>query len=377
MSKDYLSETSVQRFTLVDAIRGVAAFAVLFRHLFKNSVFGPRLEEILPLPIQLLSVWGAAGVYAFFVISGFVIAHSLRSNPLTRAGISNFALRRQLRLDPPYWAMIIVTLLVTLLLRNSSLSEFSFKNILINMFYLQGILKVDSIVSVAWTLCLEIQFYIIFIGLLWLTRNRNTARHDLNATPTAGALILASGIFCLALIQFRSFQAYFVSYWHYFALGVIVYWGLRGALNTRLVYAYFGLFALKMVFSNWHGINDFSTKHSLSGTAMLVGLGTALLLWWAGTHGQLPHWGKQRILQYLGRISYSLYLTHPLIVLLMLRVVSRLPQSALIAWAFWFSIPLVCIGFAHLFYLAFEKPSVAFAARLKGANRATQMSSAP
>ena len=376
MSKDHLADAQNQRFTLVDAIRGIAACAVVARHLFYNATMGPRLENVLPLPLQTLSIWGAAGVYAFFVISGFVIAHSLRFNPLTRAGIGNFALRRQLRLDPPYWATIFLIVLASAP-SFSILRDLSAGGFVANIFYLQKIVDAPSIVSVAWTLCMEIQFYIVFVALLWAGRNRRNPRADNNAAPNAIALLLASAIFGLALVQFRFFSAYFVSYWHYFALGVAVYWTLRGAISNRWAAIYIGLFALGTLLSDWHGINRFGTFHSLSLTGMLVGLTTALLLWWAGTHGTLATWGDQQFLQYLGRVSYSLYLIHPLVIECANRVNAHLPPTPGLAWLYWLITPPICLGFAHLLHIAVERPSVSWASRLKGASKATLMSSAP
>ena len=368
MTKDHLADIESHRFTLVDAIRGVAACAVVARHLFFNDSMGPRLEQILPLPIQLLSIWGAAGVYAFFVLSGFVIAHSLRFNALTPAAIGNFALRRQLRLDPPYWAVIALVMLSTLLapqvLRNLGIG-----GVLANFFYLQFIVGKPSLVNVAWTLCLEIQFYIVFVALLWLARNRSGERAPFNASPAAIALLLVSAIAALTLVHFRFYLAYFVSYWHYFALGVVIYWALRGALHARWAALYVALCGVSMVLSDWHGINRRFIWHSLSLTAMLVALATALLLWWAGTHGQLARWGDNRVLQYLGRISYSLYLIHPLIVQNAIRVSNHLPQTVGVALLFWLITPLVCVGLAHLLYRLVEAPSVKWSARFKPKRR--------
>ena len=376
MAKDYLASLQGQRFALVDAIRGIAACAVVARHLFYNETMGPRLETVLPTLLQTLSIWGAAGVYAFFIISGFVIAHSLRDNPLTRAGIGNFAVRRQLRLDPPYWATIALIIL-TGAPSFSVLKSLGARDFIANIFYLQYIAGAPSVVNVAWTLCMEIQFYIAFVGLLWLCRNRRNPRAQHNATPAAVALIMASGLVCLALTHLYFFKAYFVSYWHYFALGVVVYWGLRGAIQTRWFAIYLGLFALGTVAANWHGINEFGTLHSLSFTGMAVGLATALLLCYAGLRGTLATWGNARFLQYLGRVSYSLYLIHPLIIEWAYRVDGHLPKTPALALIYWLVTPPICLGFAHLLYVWVERPSVGWAAQLKGADKAILVSSAP
>ena len=387
MPQDHLADLHKQRFTLIDAIRGVAACAVVFRHLFFNSHLGPALQKIFPMPLQVLSIWGAAGVYAFFVLSGFVIAHSLRRNDLSSRDIGNFALRRQLRLDPPYWIVIALTLLLGVL-STGGFSGLSLGAIIANLFYVQNIVHAPAIVNVAWTLCLEIQFYLIFVGILWLaSRLRQTRPDDAPRAPRATPfvaplapyLVFGLAVVGMAVLFRRFYGNYFVAYWHYFALGVTVYWGLRGTISPRLVGIYLALFALKMVVSvsNWHDINGFGPKHSLSFTGMAVGLATALLIWRAGTRGQLARWGDQPILQWLGRISYSLYLIHPLVLAVVFRLADRAPGSVGLALFYWFiSMPL-SLGCAVLLNRAVELPSIAFAARLRNADRATLLASAP
>ena len=353
----------------------------MVRHLFYNTHLGPGLEKTFPLPLQLLSIWGAAGVYAFFVLSGFVIAHSLRHNDLSARDIGNFALRRQLRLDPPYWAAIILTLLVGAL----GVGEFNTGPVALvaNMLYVPGLVHAHPIINVYWTLKLEIQFYIGFVLILWLARRLARGKSGAADSPTPFVAPLAAPlVFGLALlgmaILFRHFySSLLIAYWHYFALGILVYWGLRGTINARWVGIYLALFALKMVFSDWHGINDFGTGHSISFTGMAVGLATALLIGRAGTRGQLARWGDNPILQWLGRVSYSLYLIHPLALSVMFRLTERAPASAGLALLCWFVSILLSLLCAWALNRAVEMPSVRFAARLRNADRATLAASAP
>ena len=64
------------------------------------------------LPIHFIITNGWFGVDIFFVISGLVIAHSVGNSVITPRYFANFALRRSIRIDPPYWVALIVCVLV-------------------------------------------------------------------------------------------------------------------------------------------------------------------------------------------------------------------------------------------------------------------------
>src|SRR5438093_125008 len=98
------------RFVFVDALRGVAALLVAWHHI---TLWGPlesHSNRLLPDFALTIARNGQYGVQMFFVISGFVIAYSIRGARVTTGVLGSFALRRSLRLDPPYWTAIVCVL---------------------------------------------------------------------------------------------------------------------------------------------------------------------------------------------------------------------------------------------------------------------------
>src|SRR5471030_2381991 len=95
-----------QRMPALDAIRGVACLAVVWYHVYCFSA----LPQLLKLPswIDRIIRHGFLGVEVFFVLSGVVIALSILGDRITWAYLGRFALRRSLRLDPPYWAALVL-----------------------------------------------------------------------------------------------------------------------------------------------------------------------------------------------------------------------------------------------------------------------------
>jgi peptidoglycan/LPS O-acetylase OafA/YrhL len=97
-------------------MRGFAALWVVFFHLDKQGAI-TGLTAHLPARLSYVAFgYGSAGVAIFFALSGFVIAHSLNGKEMTPAELGRFALRRSVRLDPAYWASIMLTVSVAAML---------------------------------------------------------------------------------------------------------------------------------------------------------------------------------------------------------------------------------------------------------------------
>ena len=69
--------SSRERYVFIDALRGFACLGVLVYHLFFNTVMIEPIKLAFPAFILKLVSYGTYGVQIFFVLSGFVIAHSL------------------------------------------------------------------------------------------------------------------------------------------------------------------------------------------------------------------------------------------------------------------------------------------------------------
>jgi peptidoglycan/LPS O-acetylase OafA/YrhL len=341
------------RFTVVDALRGVAAFTVLLHHLLFSSDLQKTLWLAFPVWFCEFCHDGAFGVQIFFVISGFVITHSLRNVRLSPRAVGNFMLRRQLRLDPPYWTVILLTvILLSIEMRFPWIERKPLPTVLDfvkNLFYLQNVTGAFQIVSVAWTLCLEVQFYLVFI--LLLLAGKYLSAFGGKALTYSALLVGLLGVVSMLLPNDHS-NHWFIQWWYYFAAGALCYWSIY---NPRFRALFIGFLIFFFVVA---ALED--------PTAMLTGWSTAVLLYTAGRLGKLGSWLDFAPLQYLGRISYSLYLTHILIAVYVLRLGYRLTGANHAAALVWFVLAgIVAILFAHLLYLVVERRSIRFAARFR------------
>lgn len=156
------------RLTGLDALRGFAALAVTWFHMTHGGELLPRSGYLWWIPREL-GAFGHHGVTLFFILSGFVIPYSL-----LRAGVSTklwpFLGSRLIRLQPPFLAACLLAVGLNLISTlapghegplESDAIRSSFLQIFLDNVYITGILGKSWILVVAWTLAIEVQFYLI------------------------------------------------------------------------------------------------------------------------------------------------------------------------------------------------------------------------
>ena len=346
--------TSSERFVFVDALRGIAATGVMLCHLLMAS---PLLERFGRFGPNVVGI-GARGVQIFFVISGFVIAHSLRATPLTGREAGRFILRRQARLDPPYWVMLLIAMAVWRLhnrIHGTHALPVTWGDFVVNAAYLQRILQRPDLLHVGWTLCIEIQFYLAFIVLLRL----GTRTGETNAAGPSRAVVAMVFLTALAALPLDPNLTHMARWagpaWPYFAAGALCYWAVR---RQAPVWPLAVLSAGMIAAGVWIGDKDQSPAF-----AGVVTVGAIYLVGRARRLGTL--WGNRPV-QYLGRISYSIYLTHIPITVNLLHVGERfVGRRQMTSVCCLVATSVAGIGVAHAYYLAVERPSMRLAKRMK------------
>ena len=143
------------RFPLVDGVRAIAALTIFVFHVCFH--LGLLSTDTLSRYLGNLNV----GVPIFFVVSGFLIyrpfvAKRFDDDPAPE--LEPYAIRRALRIVPAYWvALVIVTLILGL-----EATVFTPSGIVTYFGFLQAydIATVIGGIGQAWTLCIEVSFYV-------------------------------------------------------------------------------------------------------------------------------------------------------------------------------------------------------------------------
>lgn len=352
------------RFHLIDALRGFAASWIVLGHAFEGEYFS-HLAGHLPQLFWLIK-YGYLAVPIFFVISGFVIAHSLSNDYVDGRYFLKFTLRRTVRLDPAYWGSIL--LVISLSWVAAKVSGEIFKSpepfaILSHIFYLQALIGVPHLISVYWTLCLEIQFYLIFCGLMYFT-----AKLRPYYSMAFQAVLLfttsASLIWPLKIVDTPQplHHIIFLPYWHSFLLGVFSFWCWKKLIPQSYFYLYALTLAIVTIYnSNPSTLFDMRNPSYFTLSSVL----TALFIHECARLNKLSS-ANWRWIQFLGAISYSLYLTHiPILAATAYVTRKTFGNSIYTDLSNLIILPSACIIFAFIFWYVFEKWSIKLSKSIK------------
>ena len=136
-----------RRLPVLDGIRAVSILAVLVTHLLPVRVAGHAWNDSV----------GLFGMALFFVLSGFLITTQLISRPAPRM----FIARRLCRIVPVAWLCIAIVVIAVPMDAASVLSQLFFYA---NLPPQRLMAPLDHF----WSLCVEVQFYVVAAVLLWL-----------------------------------------------------------------------------------------------------------------------------------------------------------------------------------------------------------------
>ncbi|SIO58672.1 acyltransferase family protein [Paraburkholderia phenazinium] len=361
---------------VIDAMRGFAALLVAyfhcrqvawvgmesFHHTVGHALSFSSIVAYLTMPIA----WGSAGVPIFFVISGYCIhrggALRLAQNPNYTLNTVNFWARRFARIYPVLLAALLLTFALDwvsfqLPPVNHKLREIGLHAFLVNLFSLQGVAgKTYGSNGALWTLSLEVQFYAIY-PLLFALRRR------LGMTPLL-ALVALVNIVSAYVLERHDLQ-FFTSYWFAWTLGAwIADVKARKAADKDARRASNGLYAVAAVLV---ALGCVAFRFGQYGAFQLWALGFAFYLYRALDRRSVET-PLARVLSRFGDFSFSLYLIHlPIFVLLS----SLLYRSAL-QLSIWpsFGFMLVAVPVAYVFYRLVELPAMKWSASLKPKSKA-------
>jgi peptidoglycan/LPS O-acetylase OafA/YrhL len=349
-----------KRFQFLDGLRGVAASWVVLIHI--HTLVKESISSSFPFLLDFLLSHGEVGVSIFFVLSGFVIAYSIREAPITWSFIGQFFLRRSLRLDPPYWAALIaltgMILFGSIFFNKGGEHLPEGKDFLLNLFYVQNFFDAPNILPVAWTLCLEFQFYFTLVLGLKIVQFFNQYFRKELFNYNGSSLLLLNALFLISLVYAADLKAQFpiqgtfIPFWYSFYMGCLLCWVLTRSIQEHFFYSAMGVMLL--FFFCGDNVQIFTTS--------MVSLG----IFYCIKQNKLHNFLSSFIFQYLGRISYSLYLVHWLVGIKFISLISFLFKEAPISPFLLFIISLgVSIGAAEIFYRFVEQPCLLLSRKIK------------
>ena len=347
-----------QRLAGLDGLRGVAALFVVVNHVFLPAFPG--------YPVDRAPFWAAPFIYGrfavdvFIVLSGFSLALSPARHGWRLDGLSRFARRRASRILPAYWAALAFSLAVAWLVAPPPGSGVpDAKSVVVNGLLVQNLVGAPSPNRSLWSIAVEAQLYLMFPLLLLMVRRWGVVVMVATVTLVVAAVgILAPHVSRLEVFVVQSAPDLAAL----FAVGVVSA-GIARASGALRAWPWAGLALAASVpvlaMIGWHG-SVWTLDHLFwVDLALAPAVGCLLAGLATGRAGHLARLLDARPLRGLGSSSYSLYLTHgPIVVVICDKlVVGRVRQGVP---AFVLSLALVVpltIAFARVFASVFETPS--------------------
>jgi peptidoglycan/LPS O-acetylase OafA/YrhL len=376
---------SANRLAAVDALRGVAALAVLAHHLPRIPAAAFSYDWWLGLPFE----FGYLGVTLFLVLSGFCIharvAKAIAAGGPAVADWPDFWRRRALRLYPAYVAAIVVAGLLNLDALRTASSSRTLADLTSHLTLSHNLTRdygFGWFNAAFWSLGLEFQLYLLCPVYLALRRRHPVERVVLISAVVSVIWLL--GTMGLTLIIYRvagrpvaqqaigpfgSWGIWPFGYWFAWVLGAAAAEYAAGAspAPARLVRGRtIVLGALACVLLNertlWIAakqpaivglpggvlIKDLSRWIGTLADPAFAIVCAAIVVRWTRS-GSNSRWLKP--LTAAGLISYSLYLTHVPLIAALRRVWTGPPTIAMLLL-----VSAICIAFAAVFFCLIEWP---------------------
>lgn len=298
-------------YTSLDGLRALAAIGVVIAHFFVKE----RVND--PLIIKLAQQ-GNSGVSLFFVLSGFVITRILLNTVKEKKYFTNFYFKRALRIFPLYYLGLLIYNFLPYLL-GLKYSSISFDKLWYHYIYLQNFARTFNWSSVGpahyWSLAVEEHFYLFWPAIVYLFFEKNKLR-----------LFIISFFFIVLAFVLRAYMLnleYEINVFTFtridqLALGcILALLERKGYLNARSR-KYFiwtlligAIFVISAQTFDYYNLNLF--KHNAFGLFYFGLIGYCITI---DEDAMVNRFLNLNLMQFLGRISYGIYIWHMIVILL-------------------------------------------------------------
>ncbi|HMF77140.1 MAG TPA: acyltransferase [Bryobacteraceae bacterium] len=342
----------------IDALRGLASSAIVIHHVV-------ALNQIaLPAALSFIPAYFGYGVPLFFIISAFSLFYTYSSRMETRLDVQAYIVRRFARIAPLFYVMTAVWV-ATYKWKFGQVQ--SVGNILSNLTFTFNFVPAyqNGICWAAWSIGTEFAFY-FFLPLLLVSIRRQR-----------GAIAMLVLTF-LAAYGYQTSQnpiddtVFILTYLPFFAMGIAGYFvfeslskfsdASRKWLSIVFLLSSTILIGLTITDGPFHNMLSRSVRRT---DFYVLGFGLALIVFSQGVYPFSIL--SNKVTRFLGEISFSLYLLHPWLILILKPVYVHLagsPRHLVSHFALATGITfIVLLPLAYLSYRFVELPGIAWGKR--------------
>jgi peptidoglycan/LPS O-acetylase OafA/YrhL len=300
------------RLDSIESLRGLAALLIIFYHLAELAQ--------LPLPQCLGFVRShfGLGVPLFYTLSGFVLSwgYALRLT-LGQGEIIPFYVRRFFRIAPLFYAVLLGWRGLGALVWSWSDSGLS---LLLNLTFLFGLVpgQHESLVMAGWSIGVEMIFYFIFPVLIVVLRNVIFSLLGLAIfCILSGACwesLNTAGLGSYAYMNLITQMPFFVA-----GISCFRFWQYRNFKQGRRGYLIFliAILIIVLMSKDYRFIKALNNLHIGAMHRNIWSIIFGLIVY--SSCMIAPSWLNKGPLFWIGRMSFSMYLLHPLVMVALIK----------------------------------------------------------
>lgn len=356
--------TKITYFQNLDGLRAIAALCVISAHLaywfkYPDNSFFDALTFLMSFGGNL----GRIGVICFFVLSGFLITYLMFSEQDVKGSLNVvfFYARRVLRIWPLYFLTLIAGFLIyPLILKlgghpyHENANWLWYSLFAANFDHIYNYFPTSNMLGVQWSVAVEEQFYLIwpivfvllskskaFPWFLWLIILASE-----NFSIQTGSHIGGGDYHFLSCIRYLAFGAWLAYVAYHKTESLIL---LLGKIKKHFVILIYIACIVIMTLQNT--ITEAFANYMYLYHIVPVLFFGFVILEQNFSNNSFFKIGRYRILNWLGKISYGLYLTHMIAINIVAGIMPKEPNYVLINICLSL---LLCIGMSHFSYKYIE-----------------------
>lgn len=303
---------------LIQVFRGLAALSVVLWHIAASTEFYFK-TTFLVRPL----IWGPLGVDFFFVLSGFIMVFVHYNDLLRRSNIALFYKKRFIRIYPIYWVIASVSLFFMLYTGKLSL-RLDWAYILKSYLLIKQ--EKSPFLFPAWSLIFEVFFYIVFGVCLMLGFRRSRYIY-------AGwfILVVVLNIFnkqiTFPLAHILAFEPYILEFLFGCLIGYLFHTHFHKLRQHANMIYFAGLMLTLLILPGCIFFLNLSMKNSLL-SCLVFGSVFSLLVLGSALKDSNERTPVPNLLYTIGEASYSIYLSHQIVLGLLYKKLSSILSPA-------------------------------------------------